>query len=103
MAATHLMFMGEQGEFLLPDEPVCNGYFLCRNQREFRDKLYELATGLIALDKLATGYLSLGSLSGNQRLLEVVCLPVEQMGGGRKVGTHHGLPGDKQTRGKDPE
>ncbi|HBU60719.1 MAG TPA: hypothetical protein DEB48_12835 [Verrucomicrobiales bacterium] len=86
MAATHLVFMGEQGEFLLPDEPV-NGYFQSRNQREFRDKLYELATGLIALDKWATGYLSLGSLSGNQRLLEVVCLPVEQMGGGRKVGT----------------
>lgn len=86
MAATHLMFMGEQGEFLLPDESV-NGYFQSRNQREFRDKFYELATGLIALDKVATGYLSLGSLSGNQRLLEVVCLPVEQMGGGRKVGT----------------
>ena len=86
LAATHLVFLGEQGEFLLP-EGTANGNFQSRTQREFRDKLDDLYLGLVDLDQSATGYLSIGSLNGNRRLLEVVCLPVEQTGGGRKVGT----------------
>ena len=86
LAATHLVFMGEQGEFLLP-EGTANGYFQSRTQREFRDKLDDLYLGLVDLDQPATGYMSIGSLNGNRRLLEAVCLPVEQTGGGRKVGT----------------
>ena len=87
LAATHLVFLGEQGEFLLP-EGTANGNFQSRTQREFRDKLDDLYLGLIDLDQPATGYMSIGSLNGNRRLgREVVCLPVEQTGGGRKVGT----------------
>jgi len=86
ITASYLVFLGEQGEFLLPEGSI-NGYFQTRGQREFRDKLDDLYQGLMGLNKSATGYLSVGSQNGTRRLLEVVCLPVKQAEGDRTAGT----------------
>ncbi|MDP7010879.1 MAG: adenylate/guanylate cyclase domain-containing protein [Verrucomicrobiota bacterium] len=86
ITATHLVFLGEKGEFLLPERSI-NGYFQSRGQREFRAKLDDLYQGLMGLDKSATGYLSVGNQNGTRRLLEVVCLPAKQAEGGKTVGT----------------
>ena len=86
ITASHLVFLGEQGEFLLPEGSI-NGHFQSRGQREFRDKLDDLYQGLINLKTSATGYLSVGSQNGARRLIEVVCLPVGHVEGGRTVGT----------------
>ena len=58
-----------------------------RTQREFRAKLDALHGGLVDLTEPASGYVAISGLNDTRRLLEVVCLPVEQAGGGRKVGT----------------
>ncbi|MDG2214201.1 MAG: adenylate/guanylate cyclase domain-containing protein [Verrucomicrobiota bacterium] len=86
ITASYLVFLGEQGEFLLPEGSI-NGYFQSRGQREFRDKIDDLYQGLVGLNKSATGYISVGSQNGARRLLEVVCLSVKQAEGGGTAGT----------------
>ena len=84
--ASHLVFLDEQGEFLLPEERA-GSFAQTRTQREFRAKLDSLHGGLVDLIEPASGYVAISGLNDTRRLLEVVCLPVEQAGGGRKVGT----------------
>lgn len=84
--ASHLVFLDEQGEFLLPEERA-GSFAQTRTQREFRAKLDALHGGLVDLAEPASGYVAIQGLNDARRLLEVVCLPVEQAGGGRKVGT----------------
>lgn len=86
MIASHLVFLGEQGEFLLP-ELRPGAYLYNRMQREFRNKLDAMYKGLVDLNQPASGYVSVPGLNGAQRLLEVLCLPVDALTGGRKVGT----------------
>ena len=84
--ASHLVFLDEQGEFLLPEDRA-GSFAQTRTQREFRAKLDSLHGGLVDLIEPASGYVAISGLNDTRRLLEVVCLPVEQAGGGRKVGT----------------
>ena len=84
--ASHLVFLDEQGEFLLPEERA-GSFAQTRTQREFRARLDALHDGLVDLAEPASGYVAIQGLNDARRLLEVVCLPVEQAGGGRKVGT----------------
>ena len=86
VVASHFVFLDEQGEFLLPEEGA-GSFVQTRTQREFRAKLDALHGGLVDLSKPASGYVAISGLNDTRRLLEVVCLPVEQAGGGRKVGT----------------
>ena len=86
VVASHLVFLDEQGEFLLPEERA-GSFAQARTQREFRAKLDALHGGLVDLAEPASGYVAIQGLNDVRRLLEVVCLPVEQAGGGRKVGT----------------
>ena len=86
VVASHFVFLDEQGEFLLPEEGA-GSFVQTRTQREFRAKLDALHGGLMDLSKPASGYVAISGLNDTRRLLEVVCLPVEQAGGGRKVGT----------------
>ena len=84
--ASHLVFLDEQGEFLLPEDRA-GSFAQTRTQREFRAKLDSLHGGLVDLIEPASGYVAISGLNDTRRLLEVLCLPVEQAGGGRKVGT----------------
>ena len=86
VVASHFVFLDEQGEFLLPEEGT-GSFVQTRTQREFRAKLDALHGGLVDLTEPASGYVAISGLNDTRRLLEVVCLPVEQAGGGRKVGT----------------
>ena len=86
VVASHIVFLDEQGEFLLPEEGA-GSFVQTRTQREFRAKLDALHGGLVDLTEPASGYVAISGLNDTRRLLEVVCLPVEQAGGGRKVGT----------------
>ena len=86
VVASHFVFLDEQGEFLLPEEGA-GSFVQTRTQREFRAKLDALHGGLVDLTEPASGYVAISGLNDTRRLLEVVCLPVEQAGGGRKVGT----------------
>ena len=86
VVASHIVFLDEQGEFLLPEEGA-GSFVQTRTQREFRAKLDALHGGLVDLSEPASGYVAISGLNDTRRLLEVVCLPVEQAGGGRKVGT----------------
>ena len=86
VVASHFVFLDEQGEFLLPEEGA-GSFVQTRTQREFRAKLDALHGGLVDLSEPASGYVAISGLNDTRRLLEVVCLPVEQAGGGRKVGT----------------
>ncbi len=86
VVASHFVFLDEQGEFLLPEEGA-GSFAQTRTQREFRAKLDALHGGLVDLSEPASGYVAISGLNDTRRLLEVVCLPVEQAGGGRKVGT----------------
>jgi len=85
ITASFLVFLGEQGELLLP-EARFGGFFDNANRRQFRERLEEFVPDLVALDKQGVGYLALEE-DGEGGLIELVCTPVLQAGGRRKVGT----------------
>jgi len=85
ITASFLIFLGEQGEFLLP-EARFGGFFDNSNRRQFRERLEEFVPDLVALEQQSVGYLALEE-DGEGGLIELVCTPVEQAGGGRKIGT----------------
>jgi len=85
ITASFLVFLGEQGEFLLP-EARFGGFFDNSNRLQFRQRLEEFVPELVKLDKQGVGYLALEE-DGEGGLIELVCTPVEQAGGGRKIGT----------------
>ena len=85
ITASFLVFLGEQGEFLLP-EARFGGFFDNAARRHFRERLEEFVPDLVALDKQGVGYLALEK-DGEGGLIELVCTPVLQAGGGRKIGT----------------
>ena len=84
--ASHLVFLDEQGEFILPDETAGSALHT-RIQRAFRDRLDERHHGMVDLAQPATGYIALNGLNNSRRLLEVLCLPVHNTDVNRKVGT----------------
>ncbi len=85
ITASFLIFLGEQGEFLLP-EAQFGGFFDNPARRQFRERLEEFVPQLVSLERQSVGYLALDK-DGEGGLIELVCTPVQQEGGGRKVGT----------------
>jgi class 3 adenylate cyclase len=85
ITASFLVFIGEQGELLLP-EARYGQFFNNPTRRLFRDRLAEFVPQLVALEKQGVGYLALDD-GGTGGLIELVCTPVEEAGGGRKIGT----------------
>ncbi|MGY8650196.1 MAG: adenylate/guanylate cyclase domain-containing protein [Verrucomicrobiia bacterium] len=85
ITASFLVFLGEQGELLQP-EARFGGFFDNANRRQFRQRIEEFESQLVMLEKQGVGYLALEE-DGEGGLIELVCTPVEQVGGGRKIGT----------------
>ena len=85
ITASFLVFLGEQGELLMP-EARFGGFFDNPARRQFRERLEEFVPDLVALEQQGVGYLALEE-DGEGGLIELVCTPVEQSGGGRKIGT----------------
>ena len=85
ITASFLVFIGEQGEVLLP-EARYGQFFDNPTRRLFRKRLEEFVPQLVALEKQSVSHLALGD-DGTAGLIELVCTPVEQAGGGRKIGT----------------
>jgi len=85
ITASFLVFIGEQGEVLLPDARF-GKFFDNPTRRLFRDRLEKVLPQLVALEEQAVGHLALGD-EGGAGLVELVCTPVQQSGAGRKVGT----------------
>ena len=85
ITASFLVFLGEQGELLQP-EARFGGFFDNANRRQFRQRIEEFESQLVMLEKQGVGYLALEK-DGEGGLIELVCTPVEQVGGGRKIGT----------------
>ena len=85
ITASFLVFLGEQGELLQP-EARFGRMFDNPTRRQFRDRLEEFVPQLVELKQQGGGYLALDE-DGQGGLVELVCTPVEQEGGGRKIGT----------------
>ncbi len=85
ITASFLVFLGEQGELLQP-EARFGRMFDNPTRRQFRDRLEEFVPQLVELKQQGVGYLALDE-DGQGGLVELVCTPVEQEGGGRKIGT----------------
>ena len=85
ITASFLVFLGEQGELLQP-EARFGGFFDNANRRQFRQRIGEFESQLVALEKQGVGYLALEK-DDEGGFIELVCTPVEQAGGGRKIGT----------------
>ena len=81
ITASFLVFVGEQGELLVPQGRF-GQFFDNPARRKFRARLEEFVPSLVELDEQGVGYLAL-----DEGMIELVCTPVEQAGGGRKVGT----------------
>lgn len=81
ITASFLVFVGEQGELLVPQGRF-GQFFDNPARRKFRARLKEFVPSLVELDEQGVGYLAL-----DEGIIELVCTPVEQAGGGRKVGT----------------
>ncbi len=83
--ASFLAFVGEQGEIITPPAEA-SGFLESQLRRQFRERAQSLAAQIVKLEKQAVGYVAVGERDHRQ-VIEVVFTPVEQAGGGRKVGT----------------